>query len=92
MRLSEDSIKRVYGRNRGLGKAVVIRLLEAGAAKVYACARVPFKLPGAIALSPYGLDITSAEQVNRGCAWLFGRRFASLTTPESCETVRVAGD
>jgi NAD(P)-dependent dehydrogenase (short-subunit alcohol dehydrogenase family) len=67
----EDSIAVVTGANRGLGKAFVNSLLEAGAAKVYACARDPLQIAGGDRIVPIRLDITSAEQVNaaaRGCS------------------------
>ncbi|ARB27157.1 SDR family oxidoreductase [Pseudomonas tolaasii] len=54
----------VTGANRGLGKAFVIALLEAGAAKVYAGARDPasVNIPGS---TPVALDITDAASVQR---------------------------
>ncbi|RYG89204.1 MAG: SDR family oxidoreductase [Alphaproteobacteria bacterium] len=54
----------VTGANRGLGRAWTRMLLEAGAAKVYACARDPSNMfhPGAV---PLELDITRPEQVER---------------------------
>ncbi|WLH92620.1 SDR family oxidoreductase [Pseudomonas sp. FP453] len=52
----------VTGANRGLGKAFVTALLEAGAAKVYAGARNPASvdIPGS---TPIALDITDAASV-----------------------------
>lgn len=67
----EDSIAVVTGANRGLGKALVNSLLEAGAAKVYACARDPLQIAEGDRIVPIRLDITSAEQVNAaacGCS------------------------
>jgi NAD(P)-dependent dehydrogenase (short-subunit alcohol dehydrogenase family) len=54
----------VTGANRGLGKAFVIALLEAGAAKVYAGARDPgsVNIPGS---TPIALDITDQVSVQR---------------------------
>lgn len=56
------SIALVTGANRGLGRAFAQRLLERGAAKVYATARRPelIDLPGVEALP---LDITDPSQV-----------------------------
>jgi NAD(P)-dependent dehydrogenase (short-subunit alcohol dehydrogenase family) len=60
----ERSIALVTGANRGLGKALVSALLEAGAAKVYAAARDPRKLvaddPRVV---PLPLDTTKAQQI-----------------------------
>lgn len=52
----------VTGANRGLGRAFAQRLLERGAAKVYATARRPetIDLPGVV---PLRLDITDPDQV-----------------------------
>jgi NAD(P)-dependent dehydrogenase (short-subunit alcohol dehydrogenase family) len=54
----------VTGANRGLGKAFVTALVQAGAAKVYAAARDPKTLdvPGS---HPVELDITDAASVQR---------------------------
>jgi NAD(P)-dependent dehydrogenase (short-subunit alcohol dehydrogenase family) len=54
----------VTGANRGLGKAFVTALVQAGAAKVYAAARDPKTLdvPGS---HPVQLDITDAASVKR---------------------------
>jgi NAD(P)-dependent dehydrogenase (short-subunit alcohol dehydrogenase family) len=58
------SVALVTGSNRGLGKALVSALLEAGAAKVYAAARDPRKVaskdPRVI---PLALDTSKSEQV-----------------------------
>jgi NAD(P)-dependent dehydrogenase (short-subunit alcohol dehydrogenase family) len=56
------SVALVTGGNRGIGEHFVRRLLDAGAAKVYAAARDPKKvtLPGAI---PIRVDITDHESV-----------------------------
>lgn len=60
----QGSIALVTGANRGLGKALVAALLEAGAAKVYAAARDERKVtvddPRVVALT---LDTTYPEQV-----------------------------
>ncbi len=60
----EGSVALVTGANRGLGKALVSALLEAGAAKVYAAARDQGKLAAdssrVVALA---LDTTKPEQI-----------------------------
>jgi NAD(P)-dependent dehydrogenase (short-subunit alcohol dehydrogenase family) len=60
----EGSIAFVTGANRGLGKAIVTALLEAGAAKVYAAARDVKKItsddPRVV---PLTLDTTIPEQI-----------------------------
>lgn len=59
-----NTVALVTGANRGLGRAWVQLLQEAGARKVYACARDPAAIdaPGAEALQ---LDITRQEDVDR---------------------------
>ena len=60
----EGSIALVTGANRGLGKALVAALLEAGAAKVYAAARDITKLEvNDVRVIPLVLDTTRPEQV-----------------------------
>jgi NAD(P)-dependent dehydrogenase (short-subunit alcohol dehydrogenase family) len=59
----KDSIALVTGANRGLGLAFVQALLAAGAAKVYAAARDPEKLPALARVQPIRLDITRREDV-----------------------------
>jgi NAD(P)-dependent dehydrogenase (short-subunit alcohol dehydrogenase family) len=56
------SIALVTGANRGLGRAFTQRLLERGAAKVYAAARRPetTDLPGVV---PLRLDVTDPGQI-----------------------------
>lgn len=58
------SITLVTGSNRGLGKALVSALLEAGAVKVYAAARDPGKVatddPRVV---PIALDTSKPEQI-----------------------------
>ena len=61
---NEGSIALVTGANRGLGKALVWALLEAGAAKVYAAARDVSKLsPDGARVVPLALDTTNPEQI-----------------------------
>jgi NAD(P)-dependent dehydrogenase (short-subunit alcohol dehydrogenase family) len=57
------SVCLVTGANRGLGQVFARKLLEAGATKVYACARRPDSItePG---VHPVGLDITNQDQVD----------------------------
>jgi NAD(P)-dependent dehydrogenase (short-subunit alcohol dehydrogenase family) len=59
----------VTGANRGLGKAFVTALLEAGAAKVYAAARDVSKLniPGAQAVELDITDLASVEKAAKAC-------------------------
>jgi NAD(P)-dependent dehydrogenase (short-subunit alcohol dehydrogenase family) len=60
----EGSVALVTGANRGLGRALVSALLEAGAAKVYAAARDVSKLPaGSARVVPLTLDTTKPEQL-----------------------------
>jgi NAD(P)-dependent dehydrogenase (short-subunit alcohol dehydrogenase family) len=60
----EGSVALVTGANRGLGKAIVAALLEAGAARVYAAARDASRIasddPRVV---PLALDTTDPEQV-----------------------------
>ena len=57
------SVALVTGSNRGLGRAFAQRLIERGAARVYAAARRPesIDLPG---VEPLRLDITSPAQIS----------------------------
>jgi NAD(P)-dependent dehydrogenase (short-subunit alcohol dehydrogenase family) len=60
----EGSVAFVTGANRGLGKALVSALLEAGAAKVYAAARDERKLDVRDArIVPLTLDTTKPDQI-----------------------------
>ena len=70
------SIALVTGANRGLGRAFAQRLLERGAARVYAAARRPeaVDLPG---VEPLALDITDPGQLAATAAE-FGGAGASL--------------
>ena len=60
----QGSIALVTGANRGLGKALVSALLEAGAAKVYAAARDARTVSADTAKERY-----DQEQENDRCAW-----------------------
>ncbi len=63
MRL-EGSVALVTGANRGLGKAIVSALVDAGAAKVYAAARDERKVSADDArVVPVTLDTTKPEQL-----------------------------
>jgi NAD(P)-dependent dehydrogenase (short-subunit alcohol dehydrogenase family) len=57
-----NSIALVTGANRGLGKAFVQALLDAGAKKVYAAARDPrsIKIPG---VEPLQIDVTNTRDI-----------------------------
>lgn len=60
----EGSVALVTGANRGLGKALVAALVEAGAAKVYAAARDTSKLSAeSPKVVPVALDTARPEQV-----------------------------
>lgn len=60
----DGSIALVTGANRGLGRALVATLLEAGAAKVYAAARDRATLGAADPrVVPLALDTTKPEQI-----------------------------
>jgi len=60
----EGSVALVTGANRGLGKALVSALVEAGAAKVYAAARDVRKLSAdSSRVVPLALDTTKPEQI-----------------------------
>src|SRR5277367_2465900 len=60
----EGSVALVTGANRGLGKALVSALVEAGAAKVYAAARDEGKLSAPNSrVVPLALDTTKPEQI-----------------------------
>ena len=52
----------VTGASRGLGRAFCAKLVQAGAAKVYAAARDPSK-PSVAGTQPIKLDITNAADV-----------------------------
>ena len=60
----QGSIALVTGANRGLGKALVSALLEAGAAKVYAAARDARTVSAdSSRIVPLTLDVTKPEQI-----------------------------
>src|SRR5215469_3180357 len=58
----QGSIALVTGGNRGLGKAFVQALLDAGARQVYVGTRQPFKSTDP-RLRPVKLDITNASDI-----------------------------
>jgi NAD(P)-dependent dehydrogenase (short-subunit alcohol dehydrogenase family) len=58
----------VTGANRGLGRAFVRALRDAGCARVYAAARNIDSIAAADVVTPVRLDITSAEQVAAAAA------------------------
>jgi NAD(P)-dependent dehydrogenase (short-subunit alcohol dehydrogenase family) len=60
----EGCVALVTGANRGLGKAIVSALVEAGAAKVYAAARDERKVSAdGPRVVPLTLDVTKPEQI-----------------------------
>src|SRR5450432_4828308 len=60
----EGSVALVTGANRGLGKALVSALVEAGAAKVYAAARDARTVSAdSSRIVPLTLDVTKPEQI-----------------------------
>jgi NAD(P)-dependent dehydrogenase (short-subunit alcohol dehydrogenase family) len=66
----EGAVAIVTGANRGIGKAFVEELLEAGAEKIYAGARNPQTLTELVAKSggrvvPVELDVTKPDQIRR---------------------------
>jgi NAD(P)-dependent dehydrogenase (short-subunit alcohol dehydrogenase family) len=59
----KDSIALVTGANRGLGKAYVQALLNAGATKIYAAARNIDSIEAAPGVVPLKLDVTKPEDI-----------------------------
>jgi NAD(P)-dependent dehydrogenase (short-subunit alcohol dehydrogenase family) len=60
----EGSVALVTGANRGLGRAIVSALVEAGAAKIYAAARDERQVPrGDSRIVPLTLDTTKPDQI-----------------------------
>jgi NAD(P)-dependent dehydrogenase (short-subunit alcohol dehydrogenase family) len=59
----QGSVALVTGANRGLGRALVAALVEAGAAKVYAAARDATKLTASPRVVALELDTRRADQV-----------------------------
>ena len=69
MFIFEGRVGLVTGANRGIGASFVDALMEAGAAKVYACARKPESLDWAVEkygprLTPLRLDLAIPEQID----------------------------
>jgi NAD(P)-dependent dehydrogenase (short-subunit alcohol dehydrogenase family) len=65
----QDSVAFVTGANRGIGKAYVEALVQAGARRIYATARTLETLNEVVAIAPdriipIVLDVTNADQVN----------------------------
>src|SRR5687767_9095986 len=59
----EGTVALVTGANRGLGRAVVEKLLAAGARRVYAAMRRPAALPGLPDAIPVALDVPDPASV-----------------------------
>ena len=59
----ENSVALVTGANRGLGRAYVQALLDAGAKKVYAAARNPATVGDLPGVQPIKLDVTNPDDV-----------------------------
>ncbi|QJW56476.1 3-alpha-hydroxycholanate dehydrogenase (NADP(+)) [Serratia plymuthica] len=59
----KGSVAFVTGANRGIGKAYVKALLEAGASKVYAAARDPETVEAAAGVVPVKLDVTNVNDI-----------------------------
>lgn len=59
----KDSIALVTGANRGMGKAYVQALLNAGATKIYAAARDIGSIEAAPGVVPIKLDVTKPEDI-----------------------------
>lgn len=64
----KDSVALVTGANRGLGKAYIQALLNAGAAKVYAAARDVASIEAAPRVVPIKLDVTNKEDIAAAAA------------------------
>lgn len=64
----KDSIALVTGANRGLGKAYVKALLNAGVKKVYAAARDIGSIEAAPGVVPLKLDVTKPEDIQAAVA------------------------
>jgi NAD(P)-dependent dehydrogenase (short-subunit alcohol dehydrogenase family) len=65
----QDSVAFVTGANRGIGKAYVEALVQAGARRIYATARTLETLSEVVAIAPdriipMALDVTHSDQVN----------------------------
>ena len=59
----QGSVALVTGANRGIGKALVTALVDAGASKVYAAARDTSSIVGSDKVIPLTLDVTDAASV-----------------------------
>ncbi len=65
----QESVAFVTGANRGIGKAYIEALVQAGARRIYAAARSADSLKAIVAIAPdriipIALDVTNADQVN----------------------------
>lgn len=61
----EKSVALVTGANRGIGRELVRALLDAGAAKVYACARNPDTLTSVVALDSVRVKAAQVDVTNK---------------------------
>lgn len=64
----KGSIAIVTGANRGIGKAIVARLIADGAAKVYAAARDSAQIAASDRVVPLRLDVTDAASIAAAAA------------------------
>ncbi len=64
----QDSVALVTGSNRGLGRALVRALVDAGARRVYATARDPKSVETGDRIVPLALDVTDPASVEAAAA------------------------
>ncbi len=99
----QESVAFVTGANRGIGKAYVEALVQAGARRIYATARSVDTLSNVVTIAPnqiipLALDVTDLEQVNaashaaQDVTILINNAgvmgFGGLFTPKSVETAQ----
>lgn len=95
----KNCVALVTGANRGLGRAFVQALLDAGASKVYAAARDPSKIPPAKGVVAVKLDVTDPADIRSAAGELrdvnllinnagVSIRSASVLEPASLDSLR----